>query len=170
MPEVLHDWHAFYLLLGTSAAALTGLMFVVVSISPQTIAERPQSGVRAFVTPTLVFFTTVLVVSALMLAPGLTPIWLAALLALVGFGGLVYLFWVGGYERGRENPLEREDWIFYIAAPFVGYILLFAAAVAIGFNSLVGAAVLAVTMVLLLIIGIHNTWDLVTGFAQRRAK
>src|SRR5205085_735585 len=83
----------------------------------EAIASRPQSGVRAFITPTIVFFTTALIVSALMLAPGLTSVWLAVLLGLVGFGGLVYLFWVGGHERWRENQLDREDWIFYIAAP-----------------------------------------------------
>jgi hypothetical protein len=166
MLELLHEWHEFYLLLGTSAAALSGLTFVVLSIN----GERAESGMRGFVAPTVVFFTTVLVVSALMLAPGLSAIWLAVLLALVGFGGLVYLFWVRGQERASESPLGREAWLFYIAAPFVGYILLFAAAVAIGFSSMVGAAVLAVTMVLLLAIGIHNIWDLVTGFGARRAK
>ena len=36
----LQHWHEFYFLLGTSAAALTGLMAVVVSINPDTIAER----------------------------------------------------------------------------------------------------------------------------------
>ena len=86
------------------------------------------------------------------------------------FGGLVYLFWVGGHERWRENQLDREDWIFYIAAPFVSYLLLFAAAVAIGFQSMLGAAVLALTMILLLVTGIHNAWDLVVWLAQQRGK
>src|SRR5258706_12930033 len=48
MSEPLQAWHEFYFLLGTSAAALTGLMGVVISINPDTIAERPTSGVRAF--------------------------------------------------------------------------------------------------------------------------
>src|SRR5256885_14883415 len=121
MLEALHEWHEFYLLIGTSAAALAGLLFIVVSISPETIASRPQSGVRAFITPTIVFFTTALIVSALMLAPGLTPVWLAVLLGLVRFGGLVYLFWGRGHERRREDQLGRADWILYLAAPFVSH-------------------------------------------------
>ena len=32
MSERLQAWHEFYFLLGTSAAALTGLMFVVVAV------------------------------------------------------------------------------------------------------------------------------------------
>src|SRR5947208_2325527 len=43
---MIEGWHEFYLLVGTSAAALTGLMFVVISISPETIAERPKAGIR----------------------------------------------------------------------------------------------------------------------------
>jgi hypothetical protein len=168
MLEELHAWHEFYVLIGTSAAALTGIMFVVVSISPETIAARSAAGVRAFVTPTIVFFTTALIVSGLMLAPHLTPAWLGVLLALAGFGGLVYLFWVGGHHHWRENKLDQEDWIFYVALPFVCYVLLFAAAIAIALASVVGVAALALTMVLLLVVGIHNAWDLVIWLAQNR--
>ena len=70
--QQLHQWHEFYVLVGTAAAALTGLMFVVVSIGPQVIATRGSSGVRAFVTPVMVHFTSVLAVSALMLVPLMT--------------------------------------------------------------------------------------------------
>jgi len=71
MSEPLQGWHEFYFLVGTSAAALTGLMFVVVSINPDSVGRRPASGTRGFVTPTMVFFTTAFVVSALLLVPGL---------------------------------------------------------------------------------------------------
>jgi len=168
MFEELHAWHEFYVLVGTSAAALTGIMFVVVSISPETIAARPAAGVRAFVTPIIVFFTTPLVVSGLMLAPHVAPAWLGVLLALVGFGGLVYLFWVRSHYHWRESKLDQEDWICYVALPFVCYIVLFAAAVAISFASVVGVAALALTMVLLLVVGIHNAWDLVIWLSQNR--
>jgi CBS domain containing-hemolysin-like protein len=60
--QQLEAWRNFYMLLGTAAATLTGLMFVVVSLGPQQIGARTATGVRAFVTPTVVYFTTVLVV------------------------------------------------------------------------------------------------------------
>src|SRR5437763_14476961 len=84
MSEPLQAWHEFYFLLGTSAAALTGLMAVVVSINPDTIADRPAAGVRAFITPTMVFFTTAFAVSALLLVPHLSVRSLPVLLALTG--------------------------------------------------------------------------------------
>lgn len=94
----LQAWHEFYFLLGTSAAALTGLMGVVVSINPETIAERPQSGVRAFVTPTIVFFTTAFVVSALLVTPHLSLRSLAVLLAVTGIAGVAYLAWTRSHH------------------------------------------------------------------------
>ena len=167
---MIEGWHEFYLLVGTSAAALTGLMFVVISISPETIAERPKAGVRAFVTPTMVFFTTALAVSALMLVPQLAPVPLAVLLALAGIAGLAYLVWVRGHHYWREGKLDAEDWVFFIGLPFLSYVLFLAAAIAIGRDSALGAPMLAFVTLLLLVVGLHNAWDLVIWLSQQRRK
>jgi len=167
---MIEGWHEFYLLVGTSAAALTGLMFVVISISPETIAERPKAGVRAFVTPTMVFFTTALAVSAFMLVPHIAPPALAVLLALAGIAGLAYLLWAGGQYHWRLQKLDAEDWVFFIGLPFLSYALLPAAAIAIWRGSALGAPTLAFATLLLLVVGIHNAWDLVIWLAQQRRK
>ena len=44
----LEIWHEFYLLVGTAGVALTGLLFVIVSLGPRVIADRQATGVRAF--------------------------------------------------------------------------------------------------------------------------
>jgi hypothetical protein len=167
---MIEGWHEFYLLVGTSAAALTGLMFVVISISPETIAERPTAGVRAFVTPTMVFFITALAISALMLVPHLAPAALAVLLALASVAGIGYLLWVRGHHHWRAGKLDAEDWVFFIGLPFLSYILLLVAAIAIWRGSAPGAPMLAFVTVLLLVVGIHNAWDLVIWLAQKRSK
>jgi hypothetical protein len=167
---MMEGWHEFYLLVGTSAAALTGLMFVVISISPETIAERPKSGARAFVTPTMVFFTTALAVSALLLVPHIAPAPLALVLALTGVGGLAYLLWVRGHRYWREQKLDAEDWVFFIGLPFLSYVLFLAAAIAIWRDSALGAPMLAFVTLLLLVIGIHNAWDLVIWLAQKKRR
>jgi len=167
---MMEGWHEFYVLVGTSAAALTGLMFVVISISPETIAERPAAGVRAFVTPTMVFFTTALAISALMLVPHLAPAALAALLALASVAGIAYLLWVRGHHRWRAGKLDAEDWVFFIGLPFLSYILLLVAAIAIWRGSAPGAPMLAFVTALLLVVGIHNAWDLVIWLSQQRRK
>ena len=167
---MIEGWHEFYVLVGTSAAALTGLMFVVISISPETIAERPKAGVRAFVTPTMVFFTTALAISALMLVPHLAPSALALLLALASVAAIAYLLWVRGQHHWREGKLDAEDWVFFIGLPFLSYVLLLAAAIAIWRGRALGAPMLAFVTVLLLVVGIHNAWDLVIWLSQQRRK
>lgn len=172
MNEPLQAWHEFYFLLGTSAAALTGLMAVVISINPDTIADRPASGVRAFVTPTMVFFTTAFAVSALLLVPQLSLRSLAVLLAVTGIAGVAYLVWARGHHYYLHGPaeLDAEDWTFFIGLPYLGYLLLIVAAVGIWLHAGFGAPTLAITTMLLLVIGIHNAWDLVIWLAQQRRK
>src|SRR5882672_1340285 len=93
LPKQLEAWHDFYLVVGTGAAALTGLLFVIVSLGPHVVAGHTQTGVRAFVSPIATHFTTVLVGSSLMLVPDLSMPILGTLLAVGGFGGLTYIGW-----------------------------------------------------------------------------
>lgn len=168
MTEALQAWHEFYLLVGSAAAALTGLMFVVVSISPETIASRPGAGIRAFVTPTIVFYATVLVVSALMMAPHAAPRLVSSLLALGGAAGIGYMVWIDGHRQWRKSKLGLDDWFWYIGLPHLGYVLLIAGAVALWLRSEAGPRLVASAMVLLLVVGIRNGWDLAIWMAQNR--
>ena len=149
-------------------------MFVVVSINPDSVGRRPASGTRGFVTPTMVFFTTAFVVSALLLAPEVPVRSLAVLLALTGIAGVAYLLWTRGHHYyihgidGQPPNLDSEDWIFFIGLPYLSYLLLVAAAVGIWLHAGFGALTLAITTMLLLVIGIHNAWDLVIWLAQQR--
>ena len=65
----VHNWVEFYLIVGGAAGALTGLMFVVVSVGPHVITERTAPQRRAFITPVLVYFVCALSISAFMTMP-----------------------------------------------------------------------------------------------------
>ena len=86
-------------------------MFVVVSINPDSVGRRPASGTRGFVTPTVVFFTTAFVLSALLLVPRLPQRSLAMLLMATGVGGIVYLLWTRVHHHWRhgfpDQPPQR---------------------------------------------------------------
>ncbi len=174
MSEPLQGWHEFYFLVGTSAAALTGLMFVVVSINPENIGRRPASGTRGFVTPTMVFFTTAFLVSALLLAPGLPQRSLAVLLMATGIGGILYMLWTRVHYHWRHGfpdqapTRDAEDLVFFVSLPYVSYALLCLAALGLWLEKGYGAPTLAVATMLLVVTGIHNAWDLVIWMAQRR--
>jgi hypothetical protein len=166
----MESWHEFYMLVGTAGLTLTGLLFVVVSLGPRVVAERNAMGVRAFVSPNAVYFTSTLVVSALFLVPALSATMVGVLLCVGAGASLVYLVYIGAHRQWRQNNLSVLDWIWFIGFPFFGYLLLFLAGV--GFLIGVSATmyVAAVALVLLVVTGIRNAWDLVLWISSEERK
>jgi len=161
---ILDGWENFYVIVGSSAGALIGLQFVVITL----IAARPIARVDAlaggaFATPSVVHFGVVLLLSAIASAPWKEIIAVAVLWGSVGVCGVVYVVVVA--RRMRVQSAYRpvfEDWLFHVLLPFAAYAVLAISAYAADSYVrpalfLVGAAAL-----LLLFIGIHNAWDAVT--------
>ena len=67
--SLLGRWESFYVIVGSSAGALTGLQFVVIALIAENQAARSMREIRAFGTPTVVHFCAVLFVSAIVSAP-----------------------------------------------------------------------------------------------------
>jgi hypothetical protein len=163
MPELI-PWENFYVIVGSSAGALTGLTFVVITLSAGR--RRPQDvtwGVGTFTTPTTVHFGAVLFVSALLSAPW-PRLWQPAiLLGVCGLGGVVYGAAIARRMGRRLNyEPEREDWLWYAACPLVAYTALSVAALALPGNPVLALFVVGGALLLLLFTGIHNAWDVVT--------
>jgi hypothetical protein len=166
-PQQLEAWHDFYVIVGGAAAALTGLMFVVVSLGSQAMIARTAPGVRAFVTPTVVYFTTVLVMGGVMTIPSITAVILAGVMVLGSVGALMYLISIGGHQQWRHSKLDRLDWLWYVALPILSYFLILGAAVGIVVRPALGLEIVGGTMILLLVIGIRNAWDLVLWMTRQ---
>jgi len=169
---MLNGWENFYVIVGSSAGALIGLQFVVITL----IAAKPLARVDAqtggaFATPSVVHFGVVLLLSAIGSAPWDRIIPVAVLWGLVGLYGVVYTVVVA--RRMRVQSAYRpvfEDWLFHVLLPFAAYAVLAISAYAADSYVrpalfLVGAAAL-----LLLFIGIHNAWDAVTYHVFVRSK
>jgi hypothetical protein len=87
----LAGWENFFVIVGSSAGALIGLQFVVitlVSTMPHTPGQEQAGG--AFATPTIVHFGTVLLLSAALSAPWHEIRFASILWGLLGFCGLGY--------------------------------------------------------------------------------
>jgi hypothetical protein len=159
--EALHLWHDFYTLVGTAAATLIGVMFVVVSIMA-AFAERSQKGIQAFFTPTVVHFTTVLLLCLAVSVPAVGAATLGWLLLAIGAGGTGYAAFVW-LRMGRYGITAMIDWadrIWYALSPVAGHLLAVVAAVMLLSGDAYGLAVLAVATVALLVAGIRNAWDI----------
>lgn len=162
MPEFGH-WENFYVIVGSAAGALIGLQFVVMTL----IAERPSRGAAeagsAFGTPTIVHFSAVLLLSAILCAPWQNIGSVTAVLVTGGLSGIVYVLLVGRRMRtqGAYRP-EFEDWLFHLAIPLAAYATLAASACAVPAHTHEALFGVATATLLLLFAGIHNAWDAVT--------
>jgi hypothetical protein len=108
----LEGWENFYVIVGSSAGALIGLQFVVVTL----IADMPIAGDQAlagdaFATPTIVHFCAVLLTAAVVCAPWQGAGSAAILWGALGLAGVVYSLIVA--RRMRLHTVYRpqlEDW------------------------------------------------------------
>ena len=158
-------WQSFYVLIGTAAATLTGLMFVVVTViaGGRGHVSSAKEAFTTFHTPNVWHFGTALLVSALLSAPW-QEIWVAGLLlTFLGLGGISYILIV--LRRMRQHQPVLEDWLFYTILPLVSYTALVVAALLLLSYLALALFVIAAVTVLLLFVGIHNAWDNVTYIA-----
>ena len=167
-PHVLETWHEFYLLIGTAGLTLTGLLFVIVSFGARTVADQAGTGVPAFVSPNAVFFTSVLVVSAVFLVPEIPRPAVGWFLCLGSFGSLAYLASTRVHRRWSENNLGALDWIWYIALPVLSYLLLLVSGIGVLRQTPSSMEGGAFSVVLLHVVGIRNSWDLALWMAERQ--
>ncbi len=163
---VFAAWEAFYVIVGSSAAALTGLQFVVITLIADSSARGSLSEVNAFGTPTVVHFSAVLLGSATLSAPWHRLGSAALLLGLFGAAGVFYsLIVVGRARRTKGYKPVLEDWVWHVVLPLVAYTGATGAALALPSRPEPALFVFAGTALLLLFIGIHNSWDTVTYVA-----
>ena len=106
MPE-LAEWESFYVIVGGGAAALIGLQFVVLTL----IAEKPQLNApeagAAFATPTIVHFSTVLLIAAVLRVPWQGVAAVSTLWGIVGLSGAAYTVLVA--RRVRRDGIATLE-------------------------------------------------------------
>lgn len=157
------DWENFYVIVGSSAAALTGLQFVVIALISESGARAGGREIAAFGTPTVVHFCAALLASAIVSAPWRSLVSPALAIAALGVAGVVYAALVTKRAKKQTgyDPVF-EDWLWHSILPFCAYASIVIASLILSRVPeralfLVGGASL-----LLLFVGIHNAWDTVT--------
>jgi len=165
-PSILTAWSNFYVITGSSAGALTGLMFVVITLVAADRSRAKSDGLATFTTPTVVHFCAALLVSAILSAPWRSLVHAAVMLGLTGLYGVGYMLLV--MHRARRLTAYRpqvDDWLWYAIVPFVAYVAVVVAAVVLPAAPTETLFALAGATVLLIFVGIHNAWDVVTYIA-----
>jgi hypothetical protein len=159
---LLQEWESFYVIVGSSAGALTGLQFVVLTLITESGAIRGSSEtLSAFASPNVVHFCAALLVSAILSAPwhGLGPPGFA--IALFGVLGFLYSVTVlRRAQRQKDYKPVLEDWIWHAALPLLAYAALVYGGIRIS-NRPDAPYIAGGATLLLVFIGIHNAWDTV---------
>jgi hypothetical protein len=159
----LAAWETFFFLIGSSGAALTGLQFVVIALISESRRKATAREIQAFGTPTIVHFSAVLLLAAMISAPWHSLSRLALVVGLYGGAGFLYTLIV--FLRARRLKTYRlvfEDWLWHVGLPLISYALPIAAAFMIPSNAHRSLFIIGFGALMLLFIGIHNAWDAVT--------
>ena len=134
--------------------------------------SSPRSGIAVFSTPNVVHFGAALLVAAILSAPW-QELWNAGLLlGLAGLGGVTYIIvvlWLARHRLADYQPL-LSDWLWHTVLPLVSYTALVVAAIVLPSHPAPALFVIAAATMLLLFIGIHNAWDVVTYTAFERSR
>jgi hypothetical protein len=159
--HLLAGWDNFYVIVGSAGAGLTGLTFVVIALMSESRRVNP-AAVRAYVTPTVVYFSSVLALSAFLTIPHQGPSSLGIGFLVGGAAGVIY---AGGLsiglirsDRSVYSPVG-EDWIFHVILPLTAYAALLIAGVLCFSHPSQSLLLVATASLVLLFTGIHNTWD-----------
>jgi len=168
---MFEHWDSYYLLIGTVAGALIGLLFVVATLNAGREVTEVTRGTKTYLSPTVFHFAMVVVVSALATAPGLPARYVGLLLSACAIAGLVYSTWV--CVRLRSGNMAGQHWSDF------WYFGLAPTAIYLGLGATSGTAWAApsalpygtsVLLLLLMLVGIRNAWDLVTWLAPRQQR
>ena len=171
MQEAAHaalaGWESFYVVVGTSAAALTGLQFVVITLATdrRTSASTNSTAIDAFATPTIVHFCVALFVSTTLSAPWPDLFGPALMLSLGGLAGMLYsalIVWRATHQTGYK--MVAEDWVWHVGLTALAYTTLCGAGLVLRRTPVGSLFVIAGAALLLMYIGIHNAWDTTTYF------
>ncbi len=151
-------WHDFAVMSGGASGALTGLLFVAVSLNASRIAGH--HGLRASAAQTLVLFLAPLVMAAVLLVPGQAGWVLGAELITAGLGASLSLLAIGQRKRALSDDDKRLVSIFDRRDTNVVVMLLFVASgVALASGADTGLYLLLPASLVAFVSGVLNAWN-----------
>jgi hypothetical protein len=161
------QWHDYFITVGGASAALTGLVFVAISLNPGVIARDPTHRNRAV--GTIAGFTAIFMVCGLGVmggqdhqAVGLE--WLIVSAA----AGVVYVYgYIQALRFGKSSVGLRSDRLFLGTAL---HIVEIAGAALLLSGYVAGLYLAAMSMVGLLAFMISGAWMLIMGVSERRPR
>ena len=170
LANVLAPWRDFYSVLGEASATMVGLLFVAATLGAGVFSNSRRAGLRMFLSASVVHFSGILGVCLIVLAPIRSQGALGCLVAACGVFGLGYygLTWRDTLQEGLLRRIDLEDRIWYGILPVAGYLLETAAGALLASSAEAGCCMLAACAGFLVVVGLHNAWDITLWSMTRR--
>lgn len=160
-------WENYYLMVGSSAGALIGLMFVVITLTAGRDRDEVERGKHLYTSPIVWHLAVVLTLSGAAAIPTMSVRFFGFTtggLALLGVG--IGIRSAIGIARNPGAPdAAGFDMFWYGLAPAIVYIGLAGAALGVVRGWPWGTTAIAADLMALLLVSIHAEWDLVTYLA-----
>jgi hypothetical protein len=164
---MFEGWANYYLMVGSSAGALIGLMFVVVTLTAGRDRAEVERGKQLYTSPIVWHLAVILTLSGAAAVPGMTAKIFGLMsggLAVLGLGWGVRS--AVGIARHPGAPSSATfDMFWYGIAAAIVYVGLGIAALGLLSAKVWGATAVAADLMALLLVSIHAEWDLVTYLA-----
>jgi hypothetical protein len=159
--QAIEGWHDFYMMVGTAAATLIGLLFVSLSLNVDVITHEPNADLRVLAAQTFTSFICVLIFAVLFLIPRQGPQGLG--LPLLGIDGIGLYTTARRFlemRRNRPRAWGRGSLARRFAIPTLCFAtaMIIAASVLLGRTS--GLYWLVPVMILLIWDASINAWNL----------
>ena len=159
------QWANFYAITSAAAATLLGLLFVVITLAAERRLKYATPHIRIYLTPPVIYFSSVLLMSALLAIPNQTRFTAVICVCLEGVAGLGYC---GSLAIRRGAYEERSDLFPYVLLPFAAYTLMVAGGLLLLRTPQIGLDLVAAGMLVLLGIAIRNSWAIAVTIVSAR--
>jgi hypothetical protein len=167
--QAVAGWHDFYMMIGTAAATLVGLLFVSLSLNAEAITGEANAGSRLLAAQAFANFLSVLMFAVLFLIPELEPRGLGLPLAGIGLYGLYRTVPRLLLARHTAAPAwGRGSVARHVGGSAVCYLALLAVAVSVLLGQTAGLYWLVPVMLVLIVEASHNAWDLLLQVRGQR--
>lgn len=165
--DLIDAWHDLYVMLGTSSAALVGLLFIATSLHLGEVVSNPGFRVRAY-NQTL-YLLTLLVEAVLILVPQPVRFLGAELLVLNLVGLWVAISTTYTFIYKHRDDSHRGGMKMSRAIPLsVAYLLGIAGGIALIQSSRWGMYIVTVSYTALLVTVVLGAWSTMLGMEQRQ--
>jgi len=154
----LEQWANFYVVTSAAAATLLGLLFVVITLAAER-GRKDTPSIRIYLTPVVIYFSSVLLMGALLIVPNQTRLSAVTCICLEGIAGLAYSGSLAIRRgAGRTSYVQRSDLFPYVVFPFAAYALMVAGGLVLLRKAQIGLDVVAAGVLVLLWVAIRNSW------------